>query len=103
MKSGGIEKYYLQNILHGYENGDVARGWSRNKRQNRLSIEKGLNSQLESKIYYFSSLKNTIYNIYKNKLNENEIQKLTQNIDLFMIYFFEDRSQIRAVAEKIQK
>lgn len=55
MKSGtGIND--LQTILHGHENGNVWRGWSQNKRQNGLSIEKGLNSQLESRNSYLSSL-----------------------------------------------
>lgn len=62
MKSEDRDIYIIfKTILHGYENGDVARGWSQNKRQSRLSIEKGLNSQLESGFFFLSLKENYIY------------------------------------------
>ena len=94
--------YYLQTILHGHENGDVARGWSQNKRQNGLSIKKGLyiHSWILEILLFFSLLKIIVYlHIYINKLNENKIQELTQNIKITYM----KGGPKRALAEKIQK
>lgn len=79
----GIGINYLQTILHGRQNGDIARRWSHNKRQNGLSIEKGINSQLESGNSSFLSFFKIKYTPYANKLIENEIQELTHKIYKF--------------------
>lgn len=75
MKSGDRD-ILSSNYLHGYENGDVARGWSQNKRRSRLSIEKGLNSQLESGFFFWFLYKKIF--VYTNKLNDKENKKIEE-------------------------
>lgn len=84
--------YYLQTILHGHENGDVARGWSQNKRQNGLSIKKGLYSQLDlgNPSVFFSLKNNSIFTYIHQQI------KWEQNTGIdtkYKNYLYEGRSQ----------